>query len=56
MEERLSPALEVECVTESWGFTSLELQSKERETIGKTLALRAEKAYGKCNSILLGCH
>lgn len=31
VEERLSPALEVECVTESWGFTSLELQSAGRQ-------------------------
>lgn len=28
VEERLSPALEVECVTESWGFTSLEFELK----------------------------
>lgn len=28
VEERLSPALEVECATVSWGFTSLELQLK----------------------------
>lgn len=30
VEERLRPVLEVECVTESWGFMSLELQSTER--------------------------
>lgn len=31
VEERLSPALEVECVTVSWGFTSLEFESAGRE-------------------------
>lgn len=31
VEERLSPALEVECVTESWGFTSLEFESAGRQ-------------------------
>lgn len=31
VEERLSPELEVGWVTESWGFTSLELQSTGRQ-------------------------
>ena len=34
VEERLSPALEVEWEIESWGFTSLELQSARRQRRG----------------------
>lgn len=39
VEERLRPVLEVECVTESWGFTSLEVQSTEMRGMDSTLGL-----------------
>ena len=46
VEERLSPALEVECVTVSWGFTSVELQS----TTEKTMALGPACVYEQRSS------